>query len=121
MVDAVQAADETRSVKVPTSFVDGLLATLPRHWLGSRVGIGSMAVYAAWGAMLEPAALYLPAAYLSAMDASLDLDRVREALADAVRWEGRDLPITRDAPKVGRNDACPCGSGRKYKRCCLGK
>lgn len=24
-------------------------------------------------------------------------------------------------PKVGRNDPCPCGSGRKYKRCCLGK
>jgi preprotein translocase subunit SecA len=25
------------------------------------------------------------------------------------------------APKVGRNDPCPCGSGKKYKRCCLGK
>jgi uncharacterized protein len=24
-------------------------------------------------------------------------------------------------PKAGRNDPCPCGSGRKYKRCCLGK
>ena len=23
--------------------------------------------------------------------------------------------------KVGRNDPCPCGSGRKYKRCCAGK
>ena len=23
--------------------------------------------------------------------------------------------------KIGRNDACPCGSGRKYKRCCVGK
>ena len=23
--------------------------------------------------------------------------------------------------KVGRNDPCPCGSGRKYKRCCMGK
>lgn len=23
--------------------------------------------------------------------------------------------------KIGRNDPCPCGSGRKYKRCCLGK
>ena len=23
-----------------------------------------------------------------------------------------------DAPKVGRNDPCPCGSGRKYKKCC---
>lgn len=22
------------------------------------------------------------------------------------------------APKVGRNDPCPCGSGRKFKRCC---
>jgi len=24
-------------------------------------------------------------------------------------------------PKVGRNDPCPCGSGLKYKKCCLGK
>jgi len=23
--------------------------------------------------------------------------------------------------KPGRNDPCPCGSGKKYKRCCLGK
>jgi uncharacterized protein YecA (UPF0149 family) len=27
-------------------------------------------------------------------------------------------PIRRDAPKVGRNDPCPCGSGKKYKKCC---
>ena len=26
----------------------------------------------------------------------------------------------RNAPKVGRNDLCPCGSGKKYKRCCAG-
>ena len=31
--------------------------------------------------------------------------------ADAVR------PVVRDAPKVGRNDPCPCGSGQKYKKC----
>jgi uncharacterized protein len=24
-------------------------------------------------------------------------------------------------PDAGRNDPCPCGSGRKYKKCCLGK
>jgi uncharacterized protein len=29
--------------------------------------------------------------------------------------------IQKPAPKVGRNDRCPCGSGRKYKQCCLGK
>jgi preprotein translocase subunit SecA len=25
--------------------------------------------------------------------------------------------IRRDTPKVGRNDPCPCGSGKKYKHC----
>jgi hypothetical protein len=28
-------------------------------------------------------------------------------------------PYRRSAPKIGRNEPCPCGSGRKYKRCCL--
>ena len=27
------------------------------------------------------------------------------------------MPMHRDAPKVGRNDPCPCGSGKKYKQC----
>lgn len=28
-------------------------------------------------------------------------------------------PVVHDAPKAGRNDPCPCGSGKKYKKCCL--
>ncbi len=28
--------------------------------------------------------------------------------------------LRREAPKVGRNEPCPCGSGKKYKRCCGG-
>lgn len=27
-------------------------------------------------------------------------------------------PVKRELPKVGRNDPCPCGSGKKYKQCC---
>jgi uncharacterized protein YecA (UPF0149 family) len=27
-------------------------------------------------------------------------------------------PVVREAPKVGRNEPCPCGSGKKYKKCC---
>ena len=27
-------------------------------------------------------------------------------------------PIVNEGPKVGRNDLCPCGSGKKYKNCC---
>ncbi|HEY2409174.1 MAG TPA: SEC-C metal-binding domain-containing protein [Polyangiaceae bacterium] len=30
-----------------------------------------------------------------------------------------DLPLPAVSTKVGRNDPCPCGSGKKYKRCCL--
>lgn len=51
---------------------------------------------------------------------------------DAVMSGGQDVPagavvperehkqqtVRRDAPKVGRNDPCPCGSGKKYKHCC---
>ena len=29
-----------------------------------------------------------------------------------------DRTVRRDQPKVGRNDPCPCGSGKKYKNCC---
>ena len=36
--------------------------------------------------------------------------------------QGRNTPdkvqIVRSMPKVGRNDPCPCGSGKKYKHCC---
>jgi hypothetical protein len=39
-----------------------------------------------------------------------------EVFADSL-----DLPYVRATPKVGRNDPCPCGSGKKYKKCCLGK
>jgi SEC-C motif-containing protein len=27
-------------------------------------------------------------------------------------------PLRRETPKVGRNEPCPCGSGKKYKKCC---
>lgn len=27
-------------------------------------------------------------------------------------------PYQRETKKIGRNDPCPCGSGKKYKKCC---
>ncbi len=49
----------------------------------------------------------------------------REA-AEAARASETWQPQTRqsrlrDAPKIGRNEPCPCGSGKKYKKCCLAK
>ena len=32
--------------------------------------------------------------------------------------EAKKKPVTKDGKKIGRNDPCPCGSGKKYKNCC---
>jgi len=52
------------------------------------------------------------------------LEELRDSLADTVLYNRRywfehnvPAPVRREAPKVGRNDPCPCGSGRKYKNC----
>ena len=34
------------------------------------------------------------------------------------RQKNKQQPVKRNVPKVGRNDPCPCGSGKKYKHCC---
>jgi preprotein translocase subunit SecA len=36
---------------------------------------------------------------------------------EAVPELAKIAPVVRDQPKVGRNDPCPCGSGKKYKHC----
>jgi preprotein translocase subunit SecA len=38
-------------------------------------------------------------------------------LASSEPEPARPTVATRQGPKVGRNDACPCGSGKKYKQC----
>lgn len=34
------------------------------------------------------------------------------------RTQSSTVTVRRSSPKVGRNDPCPCGSGKKYKQCC---
>ncbi|HEY7862033.1 MAG TPA: SEC-C metal-binding domain-containing protein [Thermoanaerobaculia bacterium] len=34
---------------------------------------------------------------------------------------GKKKPYRAPAAAIGRNDPCPCGSGKKYKKCCLGR
>lgn len=41
---------------------------------------------------------------------------------DEYDWSSSAIPVgtyRRETPKIGRNDPCPCGSGKKYKKCCL--
>ena len=51
--------------------------------------------------------------------------RLKKLIARSLRDSDPEVTvsstITRQGQRVGRNDACPCGSGRKYKQCCLRK
>jgi len=60
-----------------------------------------------------------------------ELETIQQAIAPNVReihayWLARRAEldsvaktVRRSEPRVGRNDPCPCGSGKKYKKCCL--
>ena len=60
----------------------------------------------------------------SSHDGDVEGRRAAAAIADDVGYV-RSLnyhmqtPHVRESSKVGRNDSCPCGSGKKYKKCCL--
>lgn len=49
-------------------------------------------------------------------DKIFDADKQKELLRDQ-----RMAHTVINGPKIGRNDPCPCGSGKKYKNCCLKK
>ncbi len=57
---------------------------------------------------------------MTSSDIAQELDRRRYTPAE--EEEPLELkPITRKQDKVGRNEPCPCGSGKKYKKCCGSK
>ena len=47
----------------------------------------------------------------------LQREKVAEPVA-ATHGDEPKKPVARSSEKVGRNDPCPCGSGKKYKKCC---
>ena len=50
---------------------------------------------------------------------SNSLRRRKPGFAPRMHGCGRRLPRCRRSPRLGRNDPCPCGSGKKFKKCCL--
>lgn len=41
-----------------------------------------------------------------------------EKMREIVKEFKQSKTVRRESPKIGRNDPCPCGSGKKYKHCC---
>ena len=85
------------------------------------VGVGSRPSAAAAAARFrEPALSGVRAAprSLSFNDPSQAPSAFAKAERPEAKGGGEDVQtVRREGPKVGRNDPCPCGSGKKYKKC----
>ena len=50
------------------------------------------------------------------------VDIVKEQLPELKAEQATGIPkvetVVHEGPRIGRNDPCPCGSGKKYKKCC---
>ncbi|WP_419193681.1 SEC-C metal-binding domain-containing protein [Kolteria novifilia] len=49
-----------------------------------------------------------------------DIQKQQNAAIESSQDQGKPEPIRNRGKRVGRNDPCPCGSGKKYKNCCMG-
>lgn len=85
-----------------------------------------MEVFFLLNGMLKEDALASRESWPSAKEEARLLAQAQEdlpaALTDIYRfwrnWRAPVQTVRREAPKTGRNDPCPCGSGKKYKQCC---
>lgn len=50
---------------------------------------------------------------------SILMDKEEEECLQDMQVPPTQRQLSRKPPRVGRNDICPCGSGRKFKKCCL--
>lgn len=66
---------------------------------------GAVPMHAKWSPQITPAVRAIHAYWLPKRLADFEAARATRT-------------VRREGPKVGRNDPCPCGSGRKFKQCC---
>jgi uncharacterized protein len=97
----------------------------PMQW-GSGFLLGMQMDIAAWTPLLQgQPEWFSPFQQLGSSEAkSMDDDALEQAMdavtPSVIKINGHfvEQRQPKRAPKVGRNDPCPCGSGKKYKKCC---
>ncbi len=83
------------------------------HYLGARWQLDrAQTIHGSPVSSAEPAAVTAGSNIRAQQDA---------AIASSQKGDKKPEPVRNVGKKVGRNDPCPCGSGRKYKVCCMKK
>ena len=89
-----------------------------KSWIGLCINPSSLkisiAIYESYGWSFSPSLQAIVDKFnLKSMKNVL---RIREPISFKAKTS---LPIQKNQPKIGRNESCPCGSGIKFKKCCL--
>ena len=78
-------------------------------------------MHATWSSDEVAVAKLLPFEALAKENVEAERPRLGGYVADLrVYWKSK-RQVVHTTPKVGRNEPCPCGSGKKHKKCCLAK
>ena len=105
--------------RVPDDLGLAVFRQMPLDAFEPGSGLALVAAAVLCCARLPAEQLYLPAAFLHAVGRE-DLGECGARLVERHRKYFMVSTVRREGPRVGRNDPCPCGSGKKHKKCCGG-
>jgi preprotein translocase subunit SecA len=114
MFEEVMSAVEVDTVKRLFRVVPARPVEAPAAAAAPRRLEGSDPVLAGIGPQRRP----VPSAQVEQKASASAYSGVPEPEAPPDPGAGKVRQMVRAEPKVGRNDPCPCGSGKKYKKCC---
>lgn len=106
-----------RPEEVPDDLADTLPFNMETNVLSDARHAPHLAWTVPWTAQASSEAMYLPGRYLEAYTFDFSPAVVHKQLSGHRALYG-DFPVRRAERKPGRNKPCPCGSEKKYKRCC---
>ena len=114
------AVTEDDRAAIPEATARALLPSFHGSWLthGTSELAARLALAMPWLARARPEELFLPREFAQILPET-GIGEVGEMMTAYAkgRWLSRPEP-RKSAPRVGRNDPCTCGSGKKFKRCC---
>jgi hypothetical protein len=108
------------AAEVPEDLVRAVYPGTLVSWFGrERQFLATTSSALPFLARARPEELFLPESFLERLPPH-SLETVVGIVEPFAKRYGleRPAPRKREAPKIGRNAPCPCGSGRKHKRCC---
>ena len=116
-----RAPTEEEAAAIPEHIGRAIFSNLSLTWRTQGEHLTHLVFTTPWLARARAEELFLPRDFAQRMHPTgiEDIGEVMSAYAKSRHLQRPD-PV-KSKVTVGRNDACPCGSGKKFKRCCDGK